>query len=189
MHRFYYHQHLCDNTNATSRLQNQILFLVLRGNVLREEIANGTELGILAEKYISKGHLVPDGVVICMLAEVLDNKGKSNGVIFDGFPRTLAQGEALDKLLKDRNEEISVVVNLDVPEEELIERMLKRGLQSGRSDDNIETIKSRLEVYKSQTSPLKEYYEATGKLVQIKGKGSIDEIFAQIAQAVDESTK
>ncbi len=172
-------------TQSEKLIEKYGLTHISTGNVLREEIANGTELGILAEKYISKGHLVPDEVVIDMLADVLDHKEISNGVIFDGFPRTLAQGEALDKLLKDRNEEISAVVNLEVPESELIERMLKRGLQSGRSDDNIETIKSRLEVYKNQTSPLKDYYEKTGKLIHIVGNGTIDEIFSRISEAID----
>jgi adenylate kinase len=172
-------------TQSEKLIEKYGLTHISTGNVLREEIANGTELGILAEKYISKGHLVPDEVVIDMLADVLDHKEISNGVIFDGFPRTLAQGEALDKLLKDRKEEITAVVNLEVPETELIERMLKRGLQSGRSDDNIETIKSRLEVYKNQTSPLKDYYESTGKLIHIIGNGTIDEIFNRISEAID----
>jgi adenylate kinase len=155
------------------------------GDVLRAEIKNGTELGKLAEGYISKGQLVPDDVVIGMLGHVLDSKKDVAGVIFDGFPRTLPQGDALDNLLKERGEEVSVVVSLEVEEPELIERLIKRGQQSGRSDDNLETIKSRLDVYKNQTSPLKEHYKKTGKLTPIKGKGTIDEIFDLISEAVD----
>lgn len=146
---------------------------------------NGTELGKLAEGYISKGQLVPDDVVIGMLANVLDSKKDAAGVIFDGFPRTIAQGEALEKMLKERGQDVSVVVSLEVDEPELIDRLIKRGQQSGRSDDNLETIKSRLDVYKNQTSPLKEHYKNTGKLASIKGVGTVEEIFGLIAEAVD----
>ena len=120
-----------------------------------------------------------------MLANVLDSKKDAAGVIFDGFPRTIAQGEALEKMLKERGQDVSVVVSLEVDEPELIDRLIKRGQQSGRSDDNLETIKSRLDVYKNQTSPLKEHYKNTGKLASIKGVGTVEEIFGLIAEAVD----
>ncbi len=155
------------------------------GDVLRAEMKNGTELGKLAEGYISKGQLVPDDVVIGMLGNVLDSKKDVAGVVFDGFPRTLPQSEALDNLLKDRGQEVSIVVSLEVEEPELIDRLIKRGQQSGRSDDNLETIKSRLDVYRDQTSPLKEHYKNTGKLASIKGVGTIEEIFGLISEAVD----
>ncbi|MGB4567831.1 MAG: nucleoside monophosphate kinase, partial [Dysgonamonadaceae bacterium] len=110
---------------------------------------------------------------------------EAKGFIFDGFPRTLAQGEALDEILKKFGQEISIVISLEVDDEELIDRLLKRGELMGRSDDNRETIESRLKVYYNQTAPLKEFYAEQGKLVEISGKGSIEEIFASIAEAVD----
>lgn len=172
-------------TQSEKLIEKYNLAHISTGDVLRAEIKNGTELGKLAEGYISKGQLVPDDVVIGMLANVLDSKKGAAGVIFDGFPRTLEQGKALDAMLAERGQEVSIVVSLDVEEEELIARLIKRGQQSGRSDDNMETIKSRLEVYKNQTSPLKKEYETSGKLVNIKGIGTIEEIFSKISEAID----
>lgn len=172
-------------TQSENLIKKYNLAHISTGDVLRAEMKNGTELGKLAEGYISKGQLVPDDVVIEMLANVLDSKKDAAGVIFDGFPRTIAQSLALEKILEERGEKVSIVVNLDVEEPELIERLIKRGQQSGRSDDNLETIKSRLDVYKNQTSPLKEHYEKSGKLSTIKGVGTIDEIFSLIAEAVE----
>jgi len=154
------------------------------GDVLRAEMKNKTELGKIAEGYISEGKLVPDELIINMLAGVLDNKKESKGVIFDGFPRTIPQGKALDKMLKDRGTEVQVVLSLEVDDAELIDRLLKRGQISGRSDDNLETIQSRLEVYHGQTSPLKQYYVEQGKLASIKGVGTIEEIFERITKAI-----
>lgn len=172
-------------TQSENLIKKYNLAHISTGDVLRAEIKNGTDLGKLAEGYISKGQLVPDDVVIGMLANVLDSKKDAAGVIFDGFPRTLEQGKALDKMLAERGQEVSIVVSLDVEEPELIERLIKRGQQSGRSDDNLETITSRLHVYRDQTSPLKQEYEASGKLVNIKGMGTVEEIFAKIVEAVD----
>lgn len=155
------------------------------GDLLRAEIAQKSELGKMAENYIVKGQLVPDEVVIGMLEETIKKNPDAKGFIFDGFPRTLAQGEALDKILKKYGQEISIVISLEVDDEELIDRLLKRGELMGRSDDNRETIESRLKVYYNQTAPLKEFYAKQGKLIEIKGKGSIEEIFASIAQAVN----
>jgi len=129
--------------------------------------------------------LVPDEVVIGMLEDTIKKNPEAKGFIFDGFPRTLAQGEALDEILKKFGQEISIVISLEVDDEELIDRLLKRGELMGRSDDNRETIESRLKVYYNQTAPLKEFYAGQGKLVEISGKGSIEEIFASIAEAVD----
>jgi len=173
-------------TQSENLIKKYNLAHISTGDVLRAEMKQGTELGKLAEGYISKGELVPDDVVIGMLANVLDSKKDAAGVIFDGFPRTLAQGIALDKMLEERGQKINIVVSLNVDEEELISRLIKRGEQSGRSDDNMETIKSRLDVYKNQTSPLKEEYEKQGKLTNIKGIGTVEEIFELIAQAVDQ---
>ena len=162
------------------------LFHISTGDVLRSEMKNGTELGKTAKMYIDKGQLVPDGLIVDMLAKVLDsNEEAKKGVIFDGFPRTIAQAEALNVMLKERGTAVSIVVGLDVAEEELIDRLLKRGQISGRSDDNYETIKSRLDVYHNQTSPLKDFYIKEGKYADINGMGSVEEIFARIEKAID----
>ncbi len=172
-------------TQSENLIKKYNLAHISTGDVLRSEMKNGTKLGKLAEDYISKGQLVPDDVIIGMLADVLETKKGSNGVIFDGFPRTLAQGEALDQMLSEKGQSVSTVISLEVDEPELIDRLLKRGQQSGRSDDNLETIKSRLDVYNNQTSPLKEYYKTSGKLASIKGVGTVDEIFGRISEVID----
>lgn len=155
------------------------------GDVLRAEIKAGTELGNTASKYINEGKLVPDSLIIDMLAATLDAKGKDiPGVIFDGFPRTIAQAEALDVMLKERGEEVSVVIGLEVEDEELIKRIVARGKTSGRADDNEDTAKKRLATYYSQTLPLKDYYIAQGKYAKIQGMGTIDSIYAAIKEAI-----
>lgn len=156
------------------------------GDVLRSEMKNDTELGKVAKGFIEKGQLVPDDLIVDMLAKVLDSKKASKGVIFDGFPRTIPQAKALKEMLNKRSTDVSVMLNLQVEEEELIKRLLERGKISGRSDDNLETIKSRLEVYHNQTAPLAEYYIGEGKHVAIKGMGTVDEIFGRIKDAVKE---
>ena len=162
------------------------LFHISTGDVLRAEMKNGTELGKIAEGYISKGQLVPDELIIDMLAKVLDsNEETKNGVIFDGFPRTIPQAEALKAMLKERGAEVSAVIGLEVEEEELIDRLIKRGQVSGRSDDNLETIKSRLDVYHNQTTPLKDYYINEKKYKAIHGMGTIESIFAAIEKEID----
>ena len=156
------------------------------GDVLRAEIKNNTELGQTAARYINDGKLVPDALIIDMLAATLDAKGKDiKGVIFDGFPRTIAQAEALDKMLSQRGEAVSTVIGLEVNDEELIKRIILRGQTSGRSDDNAETARKRLDTYYAQTLPLKDYYIKAGKYAQIQGVGSIDDIFAAICQVLD----
>lgn len=154
------------------------------GEVLREEIKNETDLGIIAKGYIERGQLVPDELIIDILAKTLDNKKGSKGVIFDGFPRTIPQAIALKKMLNERGTDVTVMINLHVEEDELIKRLLERGKASGRSDDNLETIKSRLEVYHTQTEPLADYYIKEGKHRAIKGLGSIDEIFDKIKEHI-----
>ena len=155
------------------------------GDVLRAEMKNNTELGKTAKEYIEKGQLVPDELIVNMLAKVLDSKENSKGVIFDGFPRTIPQAKALKAMLNERGTDVSVMLNLQVDEDELIHRLLERGKVSGRSDDNLETIKSRLEVYHNQTAPLAEYYIGEGKHVAIHGMGSIEEIFGRIKEAIN----
>ena len=155
------------------------------GDVLRAEIQNGTELGKTAKGYIDQGQLIPDELMIDILASVFDSFKDSKGVIFDGFPRTIAQAEALKKMLAERGQDVSVMVDLDVPEEELMVRLIKRGKDSGRADDNEETIKKRLHVYHSQTAPLIDWYKNEKKYQHINGLGTMEGIFAEICEAVD----
>ena len=155
------------------------------GDVLRAEIKNGTELGKTAKGYIDQGQLIPDELMIDILASVFDSFKDSKGVIFDGFPRTIAQAEALKKMLAERGQDVSVMVDLDVPEEELMTRLIKRGKESGRADDNEETIKKRLHVYHSQTAPLIDWYKNEKKYQHINGLGTMEGIFAEICEAID----
>ena len=155
------------------------------GDVLRAEIKNGTELGKTAKGYIDQGQLIPDELMIDILASVFDSFKDSKGVIFDGFPRTIAQAEALKKMLAERGQDVSVMVDLEVPEDELMVRLIKRGKDSGRADDNEETIKKRLHVYHSQTAPLIGWYKNEKKYQHINGLGTMEGIFAEICEAID----
>lgn len=158
---------------------------VSTGELLRNEIKEKTELGKTADEFISKGQLVPDYIMINILDDLVKKNLDKKGFIFDGFPRTAAQGLALDEKLKENNLEISRVICLDVEEEELIGRLLKRGQIEGRSDDNRETIESRLKVYHNQTEPLIDFYNKQNKLTVIEGNGSIESIFESIEQVID----
>lgn len=155
------------------------------GDVLRNEIKNQTELGATAKQYIDKGQLIPDSLMIDILANVYDSLCPCEGVIFDGFPRTIPQAESLAKLLKDRNTEVSAMIDLDVPDAILVERLVNRGKSSGRADDNEETIKKRLEVYNNQTAPLIDWYKSKGKYSHIKGVGEVEGIFADVCKIID----
>ena len=155
------------------------------GDVLRAEIKNGTELGKTAKGYIDQGQLIPDSLMIDILAGVLDSFKDSKGVIFDGFPRTIAQAEALKKMLAERNQAVSIMLDLEVPEDELMTRLLLRGQQSGRADDNEETIKKRLTVYHNQTSPLIDWYKQEGLYCHINGLGELERITGDICEAID----
>ena len=174
-------------TKSDKLIEHYNLFHISTGDVLRDNIKRGTELGKIAKGFIDQGQLVPDELIIDILAQVLDeNKDNaSEGVIFDGFPRTIPQAEALEQLLADRGTQVDAVVGLEVPEEELIKRILLRGQMSGRSDDNEETARKRLDTYHNQTSPLKAYYEQQGKYRAINGLGSIDDIFELIKDSLD----
>ena len=154
------------------------------GDVLRAAIKDGTELGKIAQDYINQGQLVPDDLIIQLIACFLDEKSNSKGVLFDGFPRTIPQAKALKELLNERGTDIAVLIDLQVDDEELIKRLMERGKISGRSDDNLETIKSRLDVYHAQTAPLATYYIDEGKHTPIKGVGSISEIFERIDEEI-----
>ncbi|MBP3715802.1 MAG: adenylate kinase [Phocaeicola sp.] len=158
---------------------------VSTGDVLRGEMKNGTELGKIAKGYMDEGKLLPDDLIVDMLASKLDSFEGSKGVIFDGFPRTIAQAEALKKMLAARGQEVSVMLDLEVPEDELMVRLIKRGQETGRADDNEETIKNRLVVYHSQTAPVIDWYKNDGKYQHIDGVGSMERIFADICAAID----
>ena len=158
------------------------------GNLLREEIANKTPLGIEAKKFIDHGQLVPDEVVIAMVGSFFDKHKEANGFLFDGFPRTVAQAQALDKLLALKKTDIAVVLALDVTEEELVKRLLNRGKTSGRSDDTDESvIRKRFLVYTNETSLVADYYKKVRKFKAVHGEGSIDEINAALRQAIDKA--
>ena len=158
------------------------------GNLLREEIANKTPLGIEAKKFIDNGQLVHDEVVIGMVDSYFDKHKDAKGFLFDGFPRTVAQAQALDKLLALKKTDIATVLALDVSEDELVKRLLNRGKTSGRSDDtNDEVIRKRFSVYNNETSPVAEYYKKARKFKNIKGEGSVEEIFAALRQAIDKT--
>ena len=158
------------------------------GNLLREEIANKTPLGKEAKKFIDNGQLVPDEVVIGMVDTFFDKHKNANGFLFDGFPRTVAQAQALDKLLALKKTDIAAVLALEVNEDELVKRLLNRGKTSGRTDDTDETvIRKRFAVYNNETSPVAEYYKRTRKFKAIHGEGSVDEINASLRQAIDKA--
>lgn len=165
------------------------LYHISTGEVLRDHIARGTEIGKTANEYISQGQLIPDELMIEIVEHLLDSKPEetAKGVIFDGFPRTLAQAKALDEALNRRGTTIHAVAGLEVPDEELIKRLINRGKETGRADDNEDTIKKRLDVYHSQTSPLKDYYLGDGRYSKIDGAKKIDEIFDQISDVLDKA--
>jgi adenylate kinase len=155
------------------------------GDLLRDEVSRQTILGMEARKFMDQGLLVPDEVVIGMISSKIDETPDVRGFIFDGFPRTKAQAEALDKLLDFKNTKISVVLSLEVPEADLIKRLVGRGESSGRSDDNVEVIEKRIKEYHLKTAPVSEYYEETGKLVAIKGDNDIAETFALLRREIE----
>lgn len=157
------------------------------GDLLRSEIARETKLGLEAKTLMDKGQLVPDEVVIGMISASLGANKEAKGFLFDGFPRTETQAAALDKLLEQHNATINVLLALHVEDEELIKRVLNRGLTSGRSDDTNETtIRARIAEYKSKTTAVANYYKQFNKVVDVKGEGSVDDIFTALSSAIDE---
>jgi len=156
------------------------------GDLLRSEIAASTPLGLEAKKLMDAGQLVPDEVVVGMISSALDANPQVNGFLFDGFPRTTAQAEALDKLLKLKGTEIGIVLALEVSEEELVKRLLNRGLTSGRSDDTNEAVvRNRIVEYKNKTSIVADYYKPLNKVKSIKGEGTLEEIFELLSKEID----
>ncbi|MDR1675292.1 MAG: adenylate kinase [Tannerella sp.] len=158
------------------------------GVMLRQTIREGSELGKIAKEYIDRGQLVPDDIIIRLVAAFLDGKRNSKGIIFDGFPRTIPQAMALKEAMDARGTDISVLIDLQVDEDELIRRLLERGKISGRSDDHPVTIQKRLDVYHRQTAPLTTYYTSEGKYAPVKGCGTVDEIFRRIVDAIESRT-
>lgn len=173
-------------TQSELIIKNYGLGHISTGDVLRSEIKKGTELGKTAASFIDKGQLIPDDLMIDILAGVYDSFGPDHkGVIFDGFPRTIPQADALKAMLAKRGHKIAAMIELDVPEEELMARLINRGKESGRSDDNEETIRKRLDVYHNQTAPLIDWYKADGTHHHIDGHGALDRIFGDIAAVID----
>lgn len=156
------------------------------GDLLRSEIHYKTPLGLEAKKLMDKGHLVPDEVVIGMISSALDSNPACEGFLFDGFPRTSAQAEALDKLLELKEAPIAVMLALDVSEEELVKRLLKRGETSGRSDDNNDAvIRARITEYHKKTAPVADHYKKLNKVIMVKGEGTVEEIFVNLCTEID----
>ena len=173
-------------TQSDKLIEKYGLGHISTGDVLRNEIKNGTELGKTAKGYIDNGQLIPDDLMVSILASVYDGFGKEHaGVIFDGFPRTIPQAEALKEMLAERGHQVAAMIELSVPEDELMARLLNRGKLTGRSDDNEETIKKRLDVYHNQTAPLIDWYENEGIHHHVEGLGTVDEIFDRICAVVD----
>jgi adenylate kinase len=160
------------------------------GDLLRKERQLKTPLGIEAQQFIDKGQLVPDEVVIGMISSAVDENTEARGFLFDGFPRTVAQAEALDKLLELKKSDISLVLFLEVNEEELIKRLVNRGKTSGRTDDADENIqRKRQEVYKNETLPVATHYGKSKKVVHVNGIGGIDDIFSTLCAQIDKKIK
>lgn len=173
-------------TQACKLLEKYQLIHLSTGDILRSEIAAETPLGVEAKKNMDKGELVPDEVVIGMIESKIDDNKEANGFIFDGFPRTTAQAEALDVMLNKKNTPITCMLALDVDDQELIKRLLLRGKDSGRADDQDQSIiENRIAVYNKNTAPVIGYYDAQGKYTAIDGVGSIDEIFSRLCAEID----
>jgi len=172
-------------TQALSLVEKYNLYHLSTGDVFRYNIGQKTELGMLAKSYMDKGELVPDEVTINMLKSEVEKQPQAAGFIFDGFPRTVAQAEALDAFLSEKKMSIHHVLALEVPDEELVKRLLNRGKTSGRSDDaNEEIVWNRIKEYNDKTSPLKNFYESQKKLRHIDGVGGLDVIFDRLVKAI-----
>ena len=175
-------------TQAANLVEHYGLLHISTGDLFRYEMGNDTPLGLKAKEYISKGELVPDEVTIGMLKNKVNSTPEAKGYIFDGFPRTIAQAEALDSFLEEKNSTIAVLVALDVDDDEIVKRLLNRGLTSGRADDNDEgIIRNRIDVYNKETAQVYDYYGKVDKSVKVQGIGSIDEIFDRLKTEIDKA--
>ncbi len=160
------------------------------GDILRSEIRNGTALGLEAKSLMDQGQLVPDAVVIGMIRSSLEHNPDARGFLFDGFPRTNAQANALDALLAEKNTSINIVLALQVSKSELVKRLLNRGLTSGRTDDvNESIIGSRIEEYERKTAAVADHYKKVHKVVYISGEGTVEEIFQKLCDEIEEKLK
>jgi adenylate kinase len=173
-------------TQAAYLIEKYHLVHISTGDLFRYEMGNNTPLGQEAKAYMAKGELVPDSITIGMLRNKVEKHPDAKGFIFDGFPRTIPQAEALDALLQSMGTEVSGLIALEVDDTEIVDRILKRGQTSGRADDNDEaTVRKRISVYKSETAPVFDYYANKGKSMNVNGLGTIDEIAARLSAAVD----
>lgn len=173
-------------TQAAQLVEKYGFLHISTGDLFRYEMGNNTPLGLEAKSYMEKGQLVPDSVTIGMLRNKVEANPDVPGYIFDGFPRTIPQSEALDALLAEKNAAVSALIMLDVPDDEITKRILLRGQSSGRADDLDEAIiRKRIEVYKSETTPVFDYYQVKGKSQKIHGVGTIEEIFDRLCEAID----
>lgn len=173
-------------TQAAKLVEKYNLLHISTGDLFRYEIGNDTPLGLEAKSYMDKGELVPDSVTIGMLRNKVEANPDVAGYIFDGFPRTVPQAEALDSLMQERGNSISKLLLLDVDDDEIVTRLLERGKTSGRSDDQSEgTIRNRINVFKSETSPVFDYYAQQSKSVKVQGVGTIEVIFDRLCEEID----
>lgn len=175
-------------TQSTKLIEKYSLTHISTGDLFRKHLKEGTPLGKLAQDYMNKGNLVPDQVVIDMVDDKIRNSGKISGIIFDGFPRTIPQAEALDNLLNKKNAPIKILVELVVPEEELRKRLADRALKENRPDDaKPEVIENRIQVYRNETAAVAEYYKKHNKYAAVIGVGEIEVIFGNICREIDKS--
>jgi adenylate kinase len=173
-------------TQAQKLVEKYQLVHISTGDLFRTEIEKGTELGLKASAFMSRGELVPDEVTINMLRNKMKSHSEAEGFIFDGFPRTAPQAEALDAMLSDTNQPIDALIMLEVPEDEIVRRLLLRGLDSNRPDDRDEqVIRTRFQVYQSKTAPIFDYYDKQCKAHIVHGMGSIDDIFENLCETID----
>ena len=173
-------------TQAQKLIEKYGLVHISTGDLFRYEMGNDTPLGREAKSYMAKGELVPDSVTIGMLRNKVEAHPESQGFIFDGFPRTIAQAAALDDLLSEKGTSVTALVALQVDDEEIVQRIKLRGVTSGRADDSDDkVIRNRINVYKNETSPVFDFYAVKGKSQSIDGIGDIDDIFERLASAID----
>lgn len=171
-------------TQSEKVIEKYGLIHISTGDLLREEVAAQTELGKQAKEIMDRGELVSDKIVIGMIRNKIEEHREGAGFIFDGFPRTVDQARELRKALTDYDERVGVMISLEVPREELVKRLLKRGEETGRSDDNLETINNRIDVYNRQTIPVTFYYDKMHKHASVEGTGSVDKIFERIVKVI-----
>jgi adenylate kinase len=175
-------------TQSAKIIEKYSLLHIATGDLFRKHLKEGTALGNLAKDYMNKGNLVPDQVVIDMVDDKINSTGKTSGIIFDGFPRTIPQAEALDQLLASKGAPIKVLIELVVPEDELRKRLADRAMKENRPDDaKPEVIENRISVYKAETVSVADYYKRLGKYSSVVGVGEIENIFSNICREIDKS--